>query len=173
MPINFRYYSNGSIITDIEKLDSLSQNIILICQNSQHNNILSESQFYSNKLNSNKVLRELRNDLMRIGFAVEGENRIILKHYYPDAYCLNNKYVVEVEAARGYLGNQFLKDYFKACHSENVDYLCIMVRNRYDYGTKDKRQHSDSYRLITENWFDVFLDKKHNDGLKGLLVIGY
>lgn len=170
MPINFKYYSENSITTDYERLDLLSQKIVSICQNPQHSNILSESQSVSDRYDSNSVLRELRNDLMSIGFTVEGEKRIKLNHYYPDAYSFAAKYVVEVEAARGYLGNQFLKDYFKACHSENVEYLCIIVRNRYDYG---KKRHSDNYRLITEKWFDVFLGKNHTDGLKGLLVIGY
>lgn len=172
MPIQFKYYFNESIITNFDKIDTLSQQIISICQNPHHSNILSESQSFSNEYDSNAVLKELRNDLMRIGFDVETDKKIKLYHYYPDAYSASEKYVIEVEAARGYLGNQFLKDYFKACHSEGVEYLCIMVRNRYDYGKTKKRQ-SENYRLITEKWFDVFLNKNCHDGLKGLLVIGY
>jgi len=40
--------------------------------------------------------------------------------------------VVEVEAGRGVINNQFLKDFFQACMMDEVEYLGIAVRNIYE-----------------------------------------
>jgi hypothetical protein len=39
------------------------------------------------------------------------------------------RYVVEVEAGRGVVNYQFLKDFFEACTMVGVEKLCIAVRN--------------------------------------------
>jgi len=56
---------------------------------------------------------------------------VIAKAFESDARHRDPKTVVEVEAGRGYLNNQFLKDLFQACMMHDVDYCTIAVRNHY------------------------------------------
>lgn len=83
---------------------------------------------------------------MKIGFRVEREKRKVDKIVVPvlfsaqgkieksfqaDAYNEAEKFVLEVEAGRAFLNNQFLKDLFQASTMNGVDYLAITVRNIY------------------------------------------
>ena len=92
-----------------------------------------ETDITSNKsrlenLKSNEVLSIVRPYLEQIGFNVEkgkkdgekikmpvlfGENDSISKSFLADAFHEKEKYIVEVEAGRAYVNNQFLKDFLK------------------------------------------------------------
>jgi hypothetical protein len=102
-------------------------------------------------LNSNAVLAALRPGLVGIGYRVEsskaavdrinvpvlfGRNGRIQKSLDADAYNREDRTVIEIEAGRGVVNNQFLKDLFQACMMVDVDYLAIAVRKIYK-NTKD------------------------------------
>src|ERR1700752_924999 len=99
-----------------------------------------------NDLNSNAVLNKVADQLALIGFQVEkgkrasdripvpvlfGLNGKLEKHFDADAYHEAEGFVIEVEAGRGVVNNQFLKDLFQACMMHDVKYLAIAVRNNY------------------------------------------
>lgn len=134
-------------------------------------------------LGSNAVLAQLRPGLLQLGFEVEtgkkkiekipvpvlyGNNGRIAKAFDADAHHLEGRFVVEVEAGRGVINNQFLKDLFQACMMD-VDYLAIAVRNLYvAAGIKNP----DFDRVV------IFLDTLYASNrltlpLKGILLLGY
>ncbi len=82
--------------------------------------------------------------LQEIGFRVEkssmkedrievpvlfGRNGRLYKAFRADAYNDEECFVFEVEAGRGVLNYQFLKDFFQACMMSDVKYLGLAVRN--------------------------------------------
>ena len=80
----------------------------------------------------------------------------------PTELCRN---VVEVEAGRGYLNNQFLKDLFQACMMHNVDYCAIAVRNHYI--------KSRDFEKVKGFFETLFASGRLQLPLKGVLLIGY
>ena len=109
---------------------------------------ISSSKF---DLNSNAVLAVIAPELQRIGFRVAsgkkkaekigvpvfyGENGSVEKCFDADAYHEREGIVLEVEAGRGVVNNQFLKDLFQACMMDGVSQLCIAVRKTYK-GSRD------------------------------------
>jgi hypothetical protein len=133
-----------------------------------------------NKLDSNRVLSAVREDLSGLGFRVEkskassdkikvpvlfGRNGALEKYFDADAYNTDTKTVIEVEAGRAYTNNQFLKDLFQACVMQDAKYLVIAVRKIY-LGNQDFEKIS------------LFMDSLYASGrlklpLDGVLVIGY
>src|SRR3972149_3867899 len=100
----------------------------------------------ANELPSNDVLALTAPHLAAAGFTVEtgkkaeqkinvpvlfGLNGRLEKSFDADAYHQESGFVVEVEAGRGVVNNQFLKDLFQACMMHDVFYLAIAVRNAY------------------------------------------
>lgn len=76
---------------------------------------------------------------------------------------------MEVEAGRGVVNNQFLKDLFQACMMDEVDYLAIAVRNVY---TAAGVSNADFERVVT--FFDtLFASNRMRLPLKGILILGY
>lgn len=142
----------------------------------------SEYRFKLKKgsLVSNAVLEIVRKDLEGLGFQVEkgqkkeekivvpvlfGRNGIPEKTFEADAYNRETQCVIEVEAGRGVLNNQFLKDFFQACVMYNVEYLVIVLRNIY------KGSH-DFDRVFA--FFDtIYASGRLQVPLNGLLILGY
>ncbi|XMB67152.1 hypothetical protein RI065_01140 [Mycoplasmatota bacterium zrk1] len=137
-----------------------------------------ESRKYT--LKSDLVLKILSNDLIILNYMVEkskkkvdkisvpvlyGENGFIEKYFEADAYSREKKIVIEVEAGRAYLNNQFLKDVFQAALMDDVDYLVIACRMDY-LGTND-------YEKIYKFFDTMFISGKIHLDLKGILLIGY
>ncbi len=60
-----------------------------------------------------------------------GRNGKMEKAFDADGVNTQTKTVIEVEAGRGVLNNQFLKDFFQACMMHDIDNLVIAVRNSY------------------------------------------
>ena len=58
-------------------------------------------------------------------------NNRVDKFFDADAVSADGKIVLEVEAGRAYVNNQFLKDVFQACMMNGVEYLMLAVRNNY------------------------------------------
>ena len=135
---------------------------------------------HKHKLDSNAVLEILRKNLEGVGFRIEtgkkknekikipvlfGENGRIIKSFDVDGYHEEFKTVLEVEAGRGVMNNQFLKDFFEACIMVNVDYCIIAVRDTY---LKQK-----DFEKVKDFFDSMYASGRMNIPLKGLLIIGY
>lgn len=131
-------------------------------------------------LNSNAVLKELRDSLFEINYKVEigksKNNKIDVpvlfglenktdKSFNADALSEDGKIVIEVEAGRATENNQFLKDIFQACMMFEVEYLVIAVRNTY-------RTHKD-FEIIYTFLETLYISNRLHLPLKGILLIGY
>ncbi len=133
-----------------------------------------------NKLKSDAVLSRVRPALETAGFVVErtkshadlirvpvlfGANGIPEKSFDADAWHKGGKFVLEVEAGRGVLNNQFLKDLFQACMMIDVDYLAIAVRRDY---LKQR-----DFDTVTTFFDTLYASNRLSLPLKGIGVIGY
>lgn len=132
------------------------------------------------KLESNEVLKILHDDLINIGFDVEsskkaidkikvpvlyGLNNSIDKYFEADAWHKNERMVLEVEAGRGYVNNQFLKDLFQACMMHEIDYCTIAIRNTY--------RKSNDFEKVRSFFETLYASNRIALPLKGVLIIGY
>ena len=133
------------------------------------------------KLKSDEVLSNVSKGLEKIGFQVEkgkkkkekipvpvlfGQNGVVEKYFEADAFFEKEGFVLEVEAGRAFLNNQFLKDLFQACMMHNVEYLGIAVRMIYLDKNKD-------YEKVVQYFDTLYASNRLQLPLKGLLVIGY
>jgi hypothetical protein len=149
---------------------------IVDCFNVVNDRISSES----NDLVSNDVLAVLRPHLEQIGFTVEtgkskdakidvpvlfGVDNRIDKFFYADALSKDGRIVIEVEAGRAVVNNQFLKDIFEACMMFEVEYLILAVRNLY-LSSKDFEK---CYNFLET----LYISNRLQLPLKGILLIGY
>ncbi len=131
-------------------------------------------------MNSNAVLSRLRPGLISIGFRVEqgkkseqkvtvpvlfGLNGRAEKTFDADAFHASEGFVLEVEAGRAVVNNQFLKDLFQACMMQDVQYLGIAVRKTYDR-TKD-------FEVVCRFFETLFASDRLSLPLKGILIVGY
>ena len=133
---------------------------------------------------SNSVLAKVRPGLVQLGFAVEsgkkrtekisvpvlyGNNGQISKSFEADAHHVDGRFVLEVEAGRAVVNNQFLKDLFQACMMDEIDHLAIAVRNVY--GAVGSTQQ-DFEKVVT--FFEtLYASNRMTLPLKGILIIGY
>ena len=135
---------------------------------------------HEQKLDSNAVLEILRKNLEDVGFRIEtgkkknekikipvlfGENGRIIKSFDVDGYHEEFNTVLEVEAGRGVMNNQFLKDFFEACIMVNVEYCIIAVRDTY---LKQK-----DFEKVKDFFDSMYASGRMNIPLKGLLIVGY
>jgi len=133
-----------------------------------------------NNLNSDGVLKVISDDLKNLGFNVEESkaqndkikipvlfslNNRIDKFFDADAVSADGKIVLEVEAGRAYVNNQFLKDVFQACMMPSVDYLILAVRNDY--------RGNDDFSKIFQFFETLYINGRLQLPLKGIVLIGY
>jgi hypothetical protein len=133
-----------------------------------------------NNLNSDGVLKAINDDLRNINFKVEQSkakddkikvpvlfslNNRIDKFFDADAVSADGKIVLEVEAGRAYVNNQFLKDVFQACMMPSVDYLILAVRNDY--------RGNDDFSKIFQFFETLYINGRLQLPLKGIVLIGY
>ena len=133
-----------------------------------------------NNLNSDGVLKVISDDLKNLGFNVEESkaqndkikipvlfslNNRIDKFFDADAVSTDGKIVLEVEAGRAYVNNQFLKDVFQACMMPSVDYLMLAVRNDY--------RGNDDFSKIFQFFETLYINGRLQLPLKGIVLIGY
>ena len=98
-----------------------------------------------------------------------GNNGKVDKAFEADAHHIQGRFVVEIEAGRATINNQFLKDLFQACMMDEVEYLAIAVRNLY---TAANMKNPDFDRVVM--FFDtLYASDRMQLPLKGILVIGY
>lgn len=137
-----------------------------------------DSSLYT--LESNLVLQALAPSLISGGFKVEsskakadkvkvpvlfGRNGRVEKSFDADAYHAQHGFVLEVEAGRGVVNNQFLKDLFQACMMHDVQYLGIAVRNIY--------RQSPDFEKVNRFFDTMYASTRLQLPLEGILVIGY
>ncbi|GHT67733.1 hypothetical protein AGMMS50239_31450 [Bacteroidia bacterium] len=133
-----------------------------------------------NNLNSDGVLKIISDDLKELGFNVEESkarddkikvpvlfslNNRIDKFFDADAVSADGKIVLEVEAGRAYVNNQFLKDVFQACMMYGVDYLMLAVRNDY--------RGNDDFSKIFQFFETLYINGRLQLPLRGIVLIGY
>ncbi len=94
-----------------------------------------------------------------------GRNGVVEKSFEADAWHREHKAVLEVEAGRGYLNNQFLKDLFQACMMHDIDYCGIAVRNRYIT--------VNDFENIVSFFETLYASNRLQLPLKGVFIIGY
>lgn len=70
-----------------------------------------------------------------------------------------------MEAGRGVLNNQFLKDLFQACMMIGVNYLCVAVRLDY--------LKQPDYETVVTFFDTLYASDRLKLPLKGIGVIGY
>jgi hypothetical protein len=167
--IQYQFFPRSRGITD-----EMQQ--IIDCFNAVDDQISSDKE----ELSSNEVLAMLRPYFEKIGFTVEtgktkdakidvpvlfGVDNRIDKSFYADALSYDGRIVVEVEAGRAVVNNQFLKDIFEACMMFEVEYLILAVRNLY-LSSKDFEK---CYNFLET----LYISNRLQLPLKGILLIGY
>ncbi|MGE8562117.1 MAG: hypothetical protein ACN6NJ_14445 [Acinetobacter sp.] len=135
---------------------------------------------HTNSLKSNDVLLTIVDGLEDIGFKVEktklaedkipvpvlfGYNNQPSKSFLADAIHFNERIVIEVEAGRAVVNNQFLKDIFQASMMVDIEYLVLAVRNTY--------RGSDDFQKVYNFLDTLYTSQRVKLPLKGILVIGY
>lgn len=134
----------------------------------------------SKQLSSDAVLAKVAEGLETCGYRVErskrgpdkirvpvlfGKNGRLEKAFDADGYNQTTRTVIEVEAGRGVLNNQFLKDLFQACMMHDVDNLIIAVRNIY--------QNVEDFEVVTTFFETLYASGRLQLPLKNILIIGY
>ena len=167
--INWLYYP---------KSDKPTSLVISVVQAFQ--SVGAEINSSDHELNSNEVLAEVAPHLTKLQFKVEtgkkasekiqvpvlfGLNGKLEKSFDADAYHETEGFVVEVEAGRAVVNNQFLKDLFQSCMMHDVFYLGIAVRNKYR-GTND-------FERVARFFDALYASNRLRLPLKGVLLIGY
>jgi hypothetical protein len=129
---------------------------------------------------SNVVLAAVAPGLQALGFSVEigkrreqkvsvpvlcGLNGRTEKSFDADAHHVSEGFVVEVEAGRGVVNNQFLKDLFQSCMMHDVFYLAIAVRNIYG--------DSGNFETVCRFFDTLYASQRLQLPLRGIVVIGY
>ncbi len=145
-----------------------------------HQGIDSTKNDNEERLNSNEVLKILEPRLIKLGYEVEksksksdkiivpvlfGNDGRIDKYFEADALHRDLKTVIEVEAGRALVNNQFLKDIFQASVMSEVDYLVVAVRSLYR--GKNDFEHISKWLEIIYQTNRIQLE------LEGILLIGY
>ena len=140
------------------------------------------------QLRSNDMLGLVRPHLEACGFKVEsgkakeekidvpvlfGENNSIDKSFFADALSADGRIVLEVEAGRAVLNNQFRKDIFQACMMFDVEYLAIAVLNEYHYNKSGKTVVGHDYQEVKTFLETLYVSNRIRLPLKGILLIGY
>lgn len=131
-------------------------------------------------LPSNQVLASVAPHLSAAGFSVElgkkakekisvpvlfGLNGRLEKSFDADAYRATDGFVIEVEAGRGVVNNQYLKDLFQACMMHDVSHLAIAVRNVY--------RKSQDFERVCRFFNTLYASQRLTLPLDGILIIGY
>jgi hypothetical protein len=111
-------------------------------------------------LESNQVLTILCGDLQTLNFEVEtgktatqkihrpvfyGENGEPTLRYEIDAYHIEWKCGLEIEAGRAILGNALFRDLFQAMVMVDVNHLCLAIPNSHKYKSGGKEMISKDY----------------------------
>jgi hypothetical protein len=138
-------------------------------------------------LTSNEVLAVVRDDLVALGFQVEagkqkhekierpvffGQNGLPELKYEIDAYHLEWRCGLEVEAGRAWMGNAIYRDLIQGLVMVQVDILVLAVPNAYKYRSSDSPKTSNDYNN-TINVAQTLYGHSRFQFPYRLVVIGY
>ena len=98
-----------------------------------------------------------------------GRNGKAEKAFDADAYHEETGFVVEVEAGRGVVNNQFLKDLFQACMMHDVNYLAVAIRNLYGGGGRSSKD----FEVVVTFFDTLYASQRLQLPLRGVTIIGY
>lgn len=167
--INWQYFPKSNIIPVhlTEVISVFTENEINInSDNFEHssNVVLEFVTTGLERLNYKVETGKKANDKVQVPvlFGIYGK---LEKYFDADAYNINQKSIIEVEAGRAYTNYQFLKDLFQACMMYEVDFLTIAVRRTY-HGNPD-------FQKITTFFETLYASSRLKLPLKGILIIGY
>lgn len=137
-------------------------------------------------LDSDAVLALVRPSLVALGYEVEsgklshqkvtrpvlfGANGLPVKTFEVDAFDPETGTIIEVEAGRGVLNHQFLKDLFEACAIQDAQYLVIAVL--LEYWPKSMKRPSRDYEKVVNFIDTLYASERIQLPLEGILVLGY
>lgn len=140
----------------------------------------------ANQFSSDDVLESMADALEAIGFEVErgkkkiqkisrpvlyGKNGSIEKSFEVDAWEPVNRVVLEIEAGRGVVNHQFLKDFFEACVIQDADYLVIAVCKGYQPPSYKKPVND--FETVATFMDTLYSSMRIQLPLKGIMIIGY
>ncbi len=160
------------------KSQEISADLTMVIAAFQENYLKISSQKFD--LSSNQVLNVVSSDLEDCGFKIEkskvkedkikvpvlfGRNGVLEKSFDADGFNPQTRTVLEVEAGRGVVNNQFLKDLFQACMMHNVDNLVIAVRLTYKKGQ--------DFEVVVRFFETLFASGRLTLPLKSILIVGY
>ena len=141
-----------------------------------------DSEKFLKDIKSNYVLEKVREDLEKLGFTVEtgkkSKEKIIFKiptlyheeiEFQADAYNYETKTIIEVEAGRAVINNQFLKDFYQASVINECDYLVIAVKKLY----RSSKSVGKDFEKVSKFMDGIFNNPRFIVPLKGILIIGY
>lgn len=173
MSIQFQYFPKS------ERMPNHLESLIEVFK--KKNNIISSTV---NQLKSDEVLNFLAPEMEQIGYLVEkgksaklkiripvlyGRNNTIEKSFEVDGFHKETGTVVEIEAGRGVMNHQFLKDLFEAIVMQEINYLVIAIRNIYEYS----HTQSEDFEKVVEFIEVLYTSQRITLPLKGILIIGY
>ena len=137
---------------------------------------------------SNEVLEELRPHMELLGYEVEksrppkvkvkrpvlfGQNGAVDKSFEVDAFHAPTGTVVEIEAGRGVINYQFLKDFFECLCIQDAEYLVIGVLNEYKPPSKKGTGGNKDFTTVVTFFDSLYASQRFQIPLKGLLIVGY
>jgi len=135
---------------------------------------------------SDEVLAIVASELVTIGYQVEtgkrkaekvsrpvlfGPNGSVQKSFEVDAFEPLSGTILEVEAGRGVVNHQFLKDFFEACAIQDARYLAIAVLNSYK--PKSSRNGNRDFDSVCMFFDTLYASGRLKLPLEGILIIGY
>ncbi|PQD94298.1 hypothetical protein CYL18_14765 [Pradoshia eiseniae] len=174
MTVNYQYYPKNNRLPDFLEcvVEVFSEMTITIASTNK-------------RYKSNDILEECKEGLLQLGYKVEGNhnvdgkyievpvlfgrNNVLEKSFRADAYNEELRSVIEVEAGRGVLNNQFLKDLFQACMMQDVEYLTIAVLN--EYRTTNRLNYN--FEEVCKFFDALYSSDRLKLPLKGILIVGY
>lgn len=170
--INWMYFPQN------KEIEPHLKNVVDVFKQNQ-NSIDSYAHAETN-LKSDEVLTQVSDGLEKIGFLVEkskklddkiripvlfGKNGEVNLAFEVDAFSEETGTVIEIEAGRGVCNYQFLKDFYEACMMQGVKYFCVAIKNKY--------RESNDFEKVCKFFQALYLSKKIEIPLKGILIIGY
>lgn len=138
-------------------------------------------------LTSDRVLAIIRNDLLNLGFEVEGGKSREQKvqrpvffgdqgwptlRYEIDAYHADWRCGLEVEAGRAWMGNAIYRDLVQAMVMVDVDFLALAVPLSYKYKSGGRNASSSDYNN-TKSVAEALFGHSRFQLPYELLLIGY
>ncbi|WP_435362765.1 hypothetical protein [Haloarchaeobius sp. DYHT-AS-18] len=176
---NIRYYSYPRT----EVPPDFAEKIVAVFR--KHESIIGTENL-DDGLKSNEVLKEVRDDLMEVGFEVEsgkGREEIIERpvlfgedgepelQYEVDGYHPQWRCGLEVEAGRAWKGNAIYRDLIQALVMVQVDTLVLAVPNVYKYGSNNQINNRAFDK--TKSVLDTLYSTHRFEAPYDLILIGY